>query len=395
MTAKHSVPTLKLISLLKNSKELEEMLVASIEKARKINPDKSTNPIQSITELYDFLDRASSYVPWKISPTLNSKQPTLFDCIEQVIAYFWFIFDQPLDCLRNKGLYYPALQYAEPVRTWLIEYTRYWGDYLSSPSSWNQNYLKMVESDSSFGLLNNWYESPDNWHSFNDFFARKLASPEVRPIADKDNSGVVISPADSQPMGVWDIDKNSYFVIKDENNVIIKSTMFQNADMLLPQGSDFRGYFAGGKMTHTFLDVNSYHRYHFPVSGKILSVDIINQDNAAGGLTIWDKERQKYILISNYPGWQSIETRGCVVIDMRGNFGIAAVLPVGMSQVSSVNFEESVKVGHVVEKGEELGWFMFGGSDIIMMFQEKANFSMLATTGHNLLMGQRYGLLSP
>ena len=171
--------------------------------------------------------------------------------------------------------------------------------------------------------------------------------------------------------------------------------MFQNADMLLPQGSDFRGYFAGGKMTHTFLDVNSYHRYHFPVSGKILSVDIINQDNAAGGLTIWDKERQKYILISNYPGWQSIETRGCVVIDMRGNFGIAAVLPVGMSQVSSVNFEESVKVGHVVEKGEELGWFMFGGSDIIMMFQEKANFSMLATTGHNLLMGQRYGLLSP
>ena len=201
MTAKHSVPTLKLISLLKNSKELEEMLVASIEKARKINPDKSTNPIQSITELYDFLDRASSYVPWKISPTLNSKQPTLFDCIEQVIAYFWFIFDQPLDCLRNKGLYYPALQYAEPVRTWLIEYTRYWGDYLSSPSSWNQNYLKMVESDSSFGLLNNWYESPDNWHSFNDFFARKLASPEVRPIADKDNSGVVISPADSQPMG--------------------------------------------------------------------------------------------------------------------------------------------------------------------------------------------------
>lgn len=35
------------------------------------------------------------------------------------------------------------------------------------------------------------------------------------------------------------------------------------------EGSAYRDAFAGGTLTHTFLDVNDYHRYHAPVSGVL------------------------------------------------------------------------------------------------------------------------------
>lgn len=47
-----------------------------------------------------------------------------------------------------------------------------------------------------------------------------------------------------------------------------------------------------------------------------------------------------------------------------------AIVPVGMCQVSSVNFEDTVTVGAEVGKGDPLGYFLFGGSDIVMVFSE-------------------------
>jgi phosphatidylserine decarboxylase len=141
--------------------------------------------------------------------------------------------------------------------------------------------------------------------------------------------------------------------------------------------SAYAGAFANGVLTHTFLDVNDYHRYHFPVSGTIREVRVIPADDAAGGITVWNEKLRKYVLEDRVPGWQSIETRSCVVVDT-GKYGLVAVLPIGMSQVSSVNFEENVKVGARVSKGDPLGYFLFGGSDIVMIFQQQAGFELTA-----------------
>ena len=51
-----------------------------------------------------------------------------------------------------------------------------------------------------------------------------------------------------------------------------------------------------------------------------------------------------------------------------GDVGIVAVVPVGMAQVSGVNM--TFEVGNKCRKGEEFGYFTFGGSDIIVLFQE-------------------------
>ncbi|MDY8135201.1 phosphatidylserine decarboxylase [Aquimarina sp. 2201CG5-10] len=50
------------------------------------------------------------------------------------------------------------------------------------------------------------------------------------------------------------------------------------------------------------------------------------------------------------------------------NIGKVAIIPVGMCQGSSVNM--TVTIGKTLLKGDEFGYFLFGGSDIIMLFQE-------------------------
>ena len=93
---------------------------------------------------------------------------------------------------------------------------------------------------------------------------------------------------------------------------------------------------------HTFLDINDYHRYHFPISGTVREVLLVPQDDAPGGVITWDPVQKRYKeYFSETIGWQSIETRGIVIIETESG-GLAAVVPVGMCQVSSVNFEESV-----------------------------------------------------
>ena len=56
--------------------------------------------------------------------------------------------------------------------------------------------------------------------------------------------------------------------------------------------------------------------------------------------------------------------------------GLVAVLPIGMAQVSSCNI--TAEVGATLHKGEEFGYFLFGGSDIIVMFEAKSNVSICA-----------------
>ena len=44
-----------------------------------------------------------------------------------------------------------------------------------------------------------------------------------------------------------------------------------------------------------------------------------------------------------------------------------------------------------MRKGDPLGYFLFGGSDIIMIFSEDLNFSLTAEAGMYLEMGNAYG----
>jgi phosphatidylserine decarboxylase precursor len=391
---KHEASTEQLITMMDHNAELKKMLVDSIASAKKLNPDKAMNPAQTLEEYYAFIDWATKAMPWSILRDLPYL--SLYDQIDQSLDYFYYVNDQSLAALKDKGYYNNSLQYHEPYRIWMIYFTKEWGQYLSTEASWNEAYYQKALADEKFGLQKGWYEDPSHWKTFNDFFARYLKSPDQRPIASPEDSAVIASPADSKPQGVWRIDKNSN--IEEKKGVRIKSTLFKSVAALIGEDSAYKNAFANGTLTHTFLDVNDYHRYHFPIGGTVKEVRLIASDDAAGGITTWDPKLKKYVLESSTPGWQNIETRGCVIIETE-DYGLVALLPIGMSQVSSVNFEKAVQVGATFKKGDMLGYFLFGGSDYVMLFQDKVKFDLTDSKDgsgqyKHLLMGEEYGKIS-
>ena len=154
----YSASTQELIQLVEANPQLKQLLQEAIAKGKELNPDKKTNPAQSLSE--------------------------------------YFINDIPLDELDGQSLYNNSLQYFEPYRTWLKSFAKAWGQYLDSKESWNQAYYEIVAKEDTFGISKGWYEDASNWTTFNQFFARKLKDTSQRPIAQPDNAAIVVSPAD-------------------------------------------------------------------------------------------------------------------------------------------------------------------------------------------------------
>jgi phosphatidylserine decarboxylase len=154
----------------------------------------------------------------------------------------------------------------------------------------------------------------------------------------------------------------------------VKGLTWSIADLLADSPYEHR--FRGGVFTHSYLDVNDYHRFHVPVRGIVkdvrkipgnVAMDVIRRPD--GSLDTVDGT-----------GYQFTQDRGLIVLD--SPLGLVAVLPIGMAQVSSVNL--SAQVGAVLHKGEEFGFFSFGGSDIVTIFEAgKVTFDAQVGTHYN------------
>ena len=139
---KHRKITEKFIKMVESDSELKRLLEKNLEIGRKINPDKAYNPAQSLEKLYDFLDWSVKCMPWEVLKGVSYN--SLYSRLDQTTGYFWYIFDQPLDELRDRGFYYPSLQYLEPIASWIKDYSTVWGKYLSKRKSWNEKFYKLA-----------------------------------------------------------------------------------------------------------------------------------------------------------------------------------------------------------------------------------------------------------
>jgi phosphatidylserine decarboxylase len=430
--------TIELINLLKSSRELKAWMSQSLAKAAAINPDKTTNPAQNLISYINYVDQASRLIPQEI---LDKPSDLIRDQILQSIAYFYFLIDQPIDGMDPTGKYKNTMQYEPRFSVWARHFADAWGDFLDTPESFTDATYKQFMNDPNFRLKTGDYEPRSNWNTFNRFFSRYLSSPSVRPIAELMADDVVVSPADSVPQGVWQIDASSNIVVdqvakpginvvdqvvKPGLNVVgqvakpgidvfgqvakpginvddqvanpgiqVKNLRYYNVDDLLgPELAQYHGAFANGVLTHTFLNVFDYHRYHFSVGGEIMAKSSIQQNVALE--VSWNPTTGRYDPIDS-TGWQFTQTRGIVIVKTE-RFGLVALIPMGMAHVSSVNFESNVVPGNKVKKGDMLGTFLFGGSDFIILFQKQANFVIQAPTTtsgqpsyQHIFMGARYG----
>ena len=382
----HTEATKALMRICNENTEVRTLLEHAIAQAATINPDRKYNPAQSLTEFYDFVDWNVRQLPWDVMiyPAPNDYGRSLYGRTDQGIGYFWFIVDQPLDELRDRGFFYPTVEFVEPFASWLSTYSQSWGDWLDTEASWNDSYYNMVKDDPEWGLDKGWYGEGNQWRTYNEFFARKLALPDMRPIADVE----VVAPADSWPKKTWAIDDQNQLVYDD---LQIKTAKISDIAQLIGTDSQYKEAFAGGTLTHTFLDVNCYHRYHAPVDGVLKELRKVPGVSAGGGYTLWDNEKKLYYYVNDL-GFQMVETRSCAIIETK-DYGLVAMLPVGMSQICSVNWLPTLHVGQTLHRGDEMGYFQFGGSDIVLIFQRGVNVELL----HNedlLLMGEAYARLT-
>ncbi len=257
---------------------------------------------------------------------------------------------------------------------WMIGYASLYGDFLDTPASFGPDILNsFIRLSPQYAIGDSMVDGkpncPSGWQTFNQFFARKLNSG-LRPIAHPEDNRVLVAPADCTFKQKYEIDAKSCIP-----EITIKRThKFASVGQLL-DGSPFSDSFRNGIMLHFFLGPYSYHRYHAPVSGTVQECRKVH------GLTYMGVRlngNQFLALDDAENGYQFAQSRGVLVLDTAGcdlgDIGLVAVVPVGMCHISSVNF--TTKTGATLTKGEEFGYFAFGGSDIIILLQERAGLKL-------------------
>ncbi|MEM7212619.1 MAG: phophatidylserine decarboxylase associated domain-containing protein, partial [Pseudomonadota bacterium] len=235
-----------------------------------------------------------------------------------------------------------------------------WCGYLDSPESahvltdtpegWFQGYKLPRESEAfeksawHYNDLDSYEVDMDQKHGgfdcFNAFFHREI-KPATRPLDGCDDPHVVVSPNDG----------TIYHIAREvalETTFWIKSQPYSLHDML--NGHDLAGSYAGGDVLQSYLQGSDYHRWHAPVSGRILHTDVIPalmfSNLESVGNDISGVGSQGY--------YTSVNTRGlCFIEADHKPLGVVCVMPVGITEISSI--QHTVARGDRVEKGDEIG----------------------------------------
>ncbi len=357
--------------LLFSDSHLKDLVCRSLERAALANPNRETNPVRTVDDWLAYVERFLHLMPWQGMDI--GEDASFFRRIDQNIGYFYFLLDQPLDELKDKGYIYPSLQYEPQMADWLVEYNTAWGEWLDSADSWNDTYYNLARTDPRFELATDRYESPDNWHSWNDFFTRRLQTSLNSPTSFNFQLSTFNSPCDGEIAFAP-----------------VKTASLTNWLDLLGD-SPYRNCFADGETTHIVLDVFDYHHFHAPCDGTVLECRTIEGIHAGGGVIIWDETQHRYRYDRlGVTDFQMLETRGVLVMETPA-WGKVAIVPVGVQQVSSVVWASSLLQSQCTKfnspcatpnsqssspnyplsicHGDELGMFRFGGSDIVLFFE--------------------------
>lgn len=225
----------------------------------------------------------------------------------------------------------------------------------STPDGWFS-----PEADKRIGL-SQFICNPDEpywgFASWNDFFTRRFRIG-MRPVDEPANDKIVVSACEAAPY-------NIQHDVKRDDAFWIKSQPYSLLDMFTSSQRELAEAFAGGSVYQAFLSAFNYHRWHAPVSGVISKAYVVDgtyysdadsEGKDPGGLN----DSQGYIT--------AVAARAVIVIECDDpSIGKVGCLFVGMADVSSCVIE--ALPGQRVRKGDELGFFQYGGSTCCLIFE--------------------------
>ena len=232
--------------------------------------------------------------------------------------------------------------------------------------------------------LDEFVTNPDKpflgFKSWNDFFIREF-KPGMRPVAGPDDDSVIISACESAPYAIQD-------PVKEHDAFWLKAQPYSLRHML---NGHFVDRFSGGTVYQAFLSAKQYHRWHSPVTGIIRKLDLVPgtyfAEAASEGFDpAGPNDSQGYIA--------HVATRALIFIEADDpGIGLMCLITIGMAECSSCVLEresgESLREGQHVHKGEQLGFFQFGGSTHCLVFAPRVRLRFVAQAHPRALHGSR------
>ncbi|OHW94929.1 phosphatidylserine decarboxylase [Colletotrichum incanum] len=187
----------------------------------------------------------------------------------------------------------------------------------------------------------------EEFKNFNEFFYRAL-KPEARPCSAPDRPDVVVSPADCRSV--------VFNSVSQATKVWIKGREFSIKRLLGDAYPDDVKRFENGALGIFRLAPQDYHRFHIPVDG------VLDKPKTIAG---------EYYTVNPMAIRSALDVYGENVrvicpIDSPVH-GRVMVICVGAMMVGSTVI--TAKEGAQVNRADELGYFKFGGSTIVLLFE--------------------------
>ena len=191
----------------------------------------------------------------------------------------------------------------------------------------------------------------DSFKTFNEFFYRKL-KPDARPNEEPDNPARLVSGADCRMM--------AFPTVTEATKIWIKGRDFSVSRLLGEAAKDvsnIEAYQNGGALAIFRLAPQDYHRFHCPADATVGRPTYISG---------------QYYTVNPMAIRSSIDVYGeniRVVVPFHSRcFGTFYAVCIGAMMVGSTVL--TVKEGDKVKRGDEFGYFKFGGSTIVLLFEQ-------------------------
>ncbi|KAG5637504.1 hypothetical protein H0H81_004330 [Sphagnurus paluster] len=255
--------------------------------------------------------------------------------------------------------------YLDSVNAQIRNILNTWGEYLSSPASCSVlcttpgGWFSPEALASMPDFEKNFICYPSKAHygftSWDAFFTRQFR-PGRRPIQDPHNPDVIVSGCESFVY-------HCISEVKDQDLFWLKETSYSLRDMLA--NHPFTPRFVGGTVYQAFLSALLYHRWHAPVSGTIVEIQVVPGTYYSESPTMpmdpaCRNASQGYLT--------AVANRTNIYIHADNpKIGLMCFMAVGMAEVSTC--ETTVQVGAHVKQGSQLGMFHFGGSTHCLIFR--------------------------
>lgn len=353
---------IKLLKLIDNIPNLYDSFEKALLSVLKYDLDEFRN----IHNLNDWILWCNELLYWIPVETPDGNN------VDHKLLKFYFLLNQPsLSQLQNGSI----------LSAWMDEYAKNIGVFLDTTESLTEKSL-LTFYKAPIYKLDEYITGPSGWKTFNQFFARQV-KPGYRPIDGLCNNHIIVSVADSVYKGS--------LPITSDLEIDVKGIKWSIGELL--NNYPDPDYFINGTFMHSYLSPMDYHRLHTPLSGRVLYTEIV-PGNVYLETHVVEKKlitrRSKYIIESDdNVGFQFTQARGIVILET--SIGIVAILPIGMSLVSSVVI--TAEVGSYLHKGQEFAYFQFGGSDYIMLFPSFLNIQMTAKIETHYNQGKEIGLI--